>query len=209
MGSGKSTLTALVVNDLKPRSGSARTSIPLFFFFDRTSRSEQLQNVAILYCCLLKQLIRRTALTPPKDLVDEYNTIGQDGSLDAKTALRILHATLAVSNDVFIVLDAFDECPLSFRKSIISEFVLPIMKHPKLMVKIFISSRPGQEFEEYDGFNASRNGSDSCVMEVQSERDIGIYIGDEFQKTPQLLECLSPRELDDMRRDLTAKADGM
>lgn len=209
VGSGKSTLTAMVLEDLESRGRLSHDSPPpLFFFCDRTSRSQDLKSVATIYCSLLKQLLRKTDVDLPERLLQDYKWKRSDGGLSAETALAMLHDTIS-KHDAIIILDAFDECPVSVRMAIVSDLIVPLLKIQQSVVKVFISCRPGQEFEQYAQFNATVNAPESFLMEVQNDQDIELFVHDSINQISQLVDFLDPAELEAAAQTLGDRADGM
>ncbi|KAI8188598.1 hypothetical protein K4K48_006468 [Colletotrichum sp. SAR 10_66] len=107
-GSGKSILSSSVIKHLQDNSKSDPGTVLAYFYFNFGSLEQQ--SLAIMLSSLVKQLCASRPDTPQtiKNLED-YKTKGERP--DTKTLEEALIESTRGFSDVFIVVDALDECP--------------------------------------------------------------------------------------------------
>ena len=187
------------------RSGS---NPPIFFFCDRTTRIEQLSEASQIYRVLLKQLLRQSNQPIPERLVEQYQQKLWDGNLDTGVCLELFHEAALSSEQLFVVLDAFDECPQLVRSAILTDLILPLLCNDEGKVKFFVSSRSGAEFETNGKFSIVKSPERTRLIEVQNEEDIRFFIEENVREL-EGQDLLGVTEFDEAVAVLRDKADGM
>lgn len=105
-GSGKTILTAIVVNDLITRFRNDPTIGIAYIYFNFRQKDDQ--NIENLMASLLKQLARSQSF--PKNVIDLYNRHkGTQTKPSADEILEVLQSVAALYLKVFVVIDALDE----------------------------------------------------------------------------------------------------
>jgi hypothetical protein len=182
VGSGKSTLTAMVIQDLESQIGDPTSDVLVFFFCDRTTRSHQIANDADVFRVLLKQLLRAIDGELPEKVLNQYNTKMTDGSLDRNVCLELLLETAGLCKSLRIVLDAFDECPQNVRKSLVHQLFLPLIQQRNAKAKIFVSSRPGPEFDRTHPFDVTHANEQIHLLHVENTDDLDMFIDEKLNE---------------------------
>jgi ATP/maltotriose-dependent transcriptional regulator MalT len=107
-GSGKSILSSSVIKHLKDRYDSKPSTTLAYFYFSFSDTKKQ--NVDGMLASLIKQIgscqINKLLLQQ----LGEYMV--KEQRPDARTLREILMSSLSGFSDVFVVIDALDECPL-------------------------------------------------------------------------------------------------
>ncbi len=208
VGTGKSTLTAMILEELDRSCQQNGSTSPIFFFCDRTTRIEQLSEASQIYRVLLKQLLRQSNQRIPDRLVEQYQQKVWDGNLDTGVCLELFHEAALSSEQLFVILDAFDECPQLVRSAILTDLILPLLYNDKGKVKFFVSSRPGVEFETNGNFSIVKSPERTRLVEVQNQEDIRLFIEENVREL-EGQDLLGVTEFDEAVALLKDKADGM
>ncbi|KAK8208092.1 hypothetical protein IWZ01DRAFT_454504 [Phyllosticta capitalensis] len=210
LGSGKTILSSMIIEDLKMENTQSMENIPgkpLYFYFDFANTRKQSLKDALR--SLINQLCNM-GIDPRKyilqsDLHTKEPTI--------QSLLRIFHAMVEKIGEVWIVLDALDEC--ATRHDYSSGELLPwveqlMVSQKACNIHLLVTSRP-----EYDILDAFEGWvpSDSIVP-IQSDTvadDIAAYIHKKvaelklWKSKPKLRLDLQPKIED----ALLQKADGV
>ena len=137
-GAGKTILTSIVVDDLVARFQDDPTTSIAYIYCNFRRKDEQKINDLLI--SLLKQLAQHQSSLPRsvQDLYDQHKEKQTLPSLE--DTCRVLHSVAAMYSQVFIIVDALDECQVSEggRSGFLSEiFTL----QQKCEVNIFATSR--------------------------------------------------------------------
>ncbi|KAK4165515.1 ankyrin repeat-containing domain protein [Cladorrhinum sp. PSN259] len=141
-GSGKTLLASTVVEDLKSRFWADRNVGIAYFYLDSQCREEQKKPEDLLLS-LVKQLLQRKRKLPhaiEDDLFSHYTYSDKPRWLepDWLDVLELLRLTVREFSQVFVVVDALDDCIASCRKA----FVRELRKlQARYAVNIFATSR--------------------------------------------------------------------
>lgn len=137
-GSGKTILSSLVIDTLT----ETYKPVPTIYFYCNYGESDRRETVSIIGS-LLKQL--STSLRC-EDFDPEMVSLFDDSvSLDAGSAERLFTAILSRLGQVFVVVDALDECSEEERKSIVMIFIRLLKSNTRCHLKVFLTSRPGSD----------------------------------------------------------------
>jgi hypothetical protein len=183
VGSGKSVVTSLVVDQMRCQAGEMEGTPLAFFFCDRTSRQDQLTSSSVIYRTLLRQLLEACQARAPDYL---YSIHRRDRGRRFLTDTDCLSAAVEVINNfgdtVAIVIDALDECDLKLRTSLLAGFQ-HLKSNSKGRLKIFISSRRERDILDV----LAEQPTDSTFMvAMQNGRDISAYITQQVSKDFEL-----------------------
>ncbi|MCJ1462893.1 hypothetical protein MMC07_001497 [Pseudocyphellaria aurata] len=130
IGSGKTVLSAYVVEDLK-----VTTSAPVAYFFCRHDEPESLKTRTIIGS-IARQIFEHTRLS----VGDEFTEI-RPSTMDADRVLDSLQKLLPLnSSEYFIIIDGLDECEEKETR-----LLLQYLKHllmSKRVFRVYCSSRP-------------------------------------------------------------------
>lgn len=166
LGSGKSVLTAALIDELLCNQYSNHFDIG--FFFCQHDHRESLEARTILRSLVRQFLTIETTSETMWNQLERHST----DPLSSDTELELLlKNAIDTSRKCFIVIDGFDECSQQDRRFILS--VLKETSSPQSNIKIFISSRhdSGRDIEK--AFDSHYTRTMNC-QEVH--KDIEIYI---------------------------------
>lgn len=183
VGSGKSVVTSMIVEQTRAR-GSATKDVPMAFFFcDRTSRQEQLKNCSIIYRLILRQLLETSRIKPPDYLHSIYRRHKGGYLLSEETCLTAIVEVIQTCPDtVTLVLDALDECEVELRTSLLAalqHLISNSKRNSEGVLKVFITSR--RERDIVDTLEAQTQESVFAVS-MQNEQDISDFIKQQIER---------------------------
>ncbi|KAI9767041.1 MAG: hypothetical protein M1840_006000 [Geoglossum simile] len=133
-GSGKTVLTASVVDELFCRNPTNRPFVR--FFFCRYDQPESLKAKTILGS-LIKQCLDIDSMS--SQLEAELGQLLESSPPDFEDLNELMESVLSVSKDQFIVIDAIDECEKAERNLFLSA-LRRFIDSPKATLKIFLTS---------------------------------------------------------------------
>jgi len=179
VGSGKSVVTAFLVEHMQAQGLSTKEEPLGFFFCDRTSRKDQLTSCAMIYRRVLRQLLETSQIRPPEYLHSIYRRHRTGHSLSEETCLSALIETVNRCCDVVtLVFDALDECSIQLRTSLLSG-LQRLMSISEGKLKIFISSR--RERDIVDVLETQSKGS-VFTTTMRNQQDISLYISQQVDQ---------------------------
>ncbi|KAF7507240.1 hypothetical protein GJ744_010798 [Endocarpon pusillum] len=197
-GAGKTMLTAIVVDDLITRFSNDPTVGIAYIFFNFRWKDEQKADV--LLASLLKQLARRQSSLPGsvQALYNKHRAEKTRPSLDE--ILGALHNMCTKYSRIFIIVDALDECQISYdcRTRFLSE-IFRLQANCRL--NLFATSRLIPEIRDmFEG---------KSTLEIRaSEEDIRRYLdGHMFQLPPFVLR--NPELQEEINTEIVRSTDGM
>ena len=147
MGSGKSCLAHVVIEDIRKASATAHGEKIAFFYCDGTTqaRASQISNVSSILRCLLKQLSDfRSEKRLSNLVVKAYDESSLKGDLTEQESLSLILHMVTVYPSTTLVVDGLDECPTEVQRKLVSN-INEILRRSPTLVKVFISSRPNPE----------------------------------------------------------------
>lgn len=178
-----------------------------FIYYDYQQQQKNTQTLPHVICALLKQLCRGL-----KDIPNVLLKSHQESHSPTDVGnLAHFVATAANYNELFIVIDALDECTAEHRNRYQMIEFLDQMAKQLGSVKIFITSR--REHDIVTAFESAR--TPMILIEAKNTaRDIERYVKDEIQQLRQgrhghRLYIKSESLANEVVRTLTEKADGM
>jgi hypothetical protein len=197
-GSGKTTLTSIVIDHLERRHlNNNKIGIAYIYCNFRRHEEEEADN---LLACILKQLARRQPSLPKnvKDLFQHHRRRATRPSMGDIS--RALLTVAALYTKVFVVVDALDECRVSNndRSRLLSElFSLQAATN----TNIFATSRPNHHIEE------EFRGCPSQKI-LASDEDVHRYLDGYMTHMPAfVLKRLNLQG--EIRENISKAADGM
>lgn len=201
LGSGKSVLTAALIDELFCNQLSNEVSVG--FFFCQHDRLESLEARTILGS-LVRQFL--TVETMSETMREHLERLCTNPSFSDDEMELLLKCAVDTSRKYFIVIDGFDECSPQDRRFILS--ILRETSSSPSIIKIFISSRhdSGREIEKAFDFVYSR------TMNCQeAHRDIEIYIKTTIEERRSMGDLVvgDPELLHEIEEALIRGARGM
>ncbi|UKZ65142.1 uncharacterized protein TrAtP1_006338 [Trichoderma atroviride] len=175
-GSGKSILSSSVIKHLQDRHASKPSTALAYYYFSFSDVKKQ--NVDGMLASLIKQICSRR---PNKQLLDRLGEyMVKEQRPDTKTLGEALISSLFGYSDVYVVIDALDECPaLNERRERLLESVDSILANAPDSLHVFLTSRREQDIDTQIRPHLSK----SCKMEIDLlahreilNRDIRHYI---------------------------------
>ena len=197
-GSGKTILTAIVVNDLTARF-SNDPDIGIAYIYCNFRRNEE-QTASALLNSLLKQLAQSMSSLPQcvKELYDRHKGKQTRPSFDDIS--RTLSSIVTIYSRVFIIVDALDECRVSdgCRATFLSEI---FRLQTNCTVNLFATSRLIPEIKE--------NFKGRMSLEIRAnEEDVRRYLGGHMFQLPGFV-IRSPELQEEIKAEIVQSVDGM
>jgi sugar-specific transcriptional regulator TrmB len=168
VGSGKSTLMSLVVDELLEESQIDRQKLVAFFFCDKTSRNEQLLGPRSILRSLLKQLVSMKGEIP-EDLNKAYESERRNGIINRR-AHSFLQTVIESARETKIVIDGLDECDIETRTELLDDLKW-LEKAAFRKVRIIVASRPDSGISHFFEENYP-----SATITIRSDRDIELFV---------------------------------
>ncbi|PQE05385.1 hypothetical protein CJF31_00011154 [Rutstroemia sp. NJR-2017a BVV2] len=197
-GAGKTILTSIVVEELSTRFDNDGNIGMAYLYCNYRQQHEQ--NLEALFASLLKQLVQEQPSIPDnvKTLYDRHKDKRTRPSFDE--ILGILQTVVTIYSEVFIIVDALDECQISdgCRQSFLSNL---FKLQATCRVNLFATSRPISSIEkEFEG---------SVKLEIRaSEEDVRRYLEGYMFRLPGFV-ARSPELQEEIKTDITNAVDGM
>ncbi|KAI1843118.1 hypothetical protein JX266_010645 [Neoarthrinium moseri] len=213
LGSGKSKLTSLVVEDGIEAFKRQQAPQPAYFYCSRNPAEPERSDPACIMASIVRQL---SSLGPGKPLLQPTISTYQShedegfaaGSLGLKDSRDLLLQLLEKFPTATIIIDALDECRTDTRRQLL-DCLEYILLESTTLVKIFVSSRDDQDIvyklQVYPGLElSSRLNSKDITYFVKSETDQLIARGQLLRSSTSRIE-LSAKIVE----DVTDGAQGM
>ncbi len=174
VGAGKTILTSVVVEELTTRFSSHPTIGFAYIYCDYRRQNEQ--TIYDLLMSLLKQLSESQPSFPAtvKNLYDKHIT--KRTRLSHNEIYESLQAVTMLYSQVYIIIDALDECRISSRQ----EFIASLFDlQTACSINLFITSRPIPSIEKvFEGVSK---------LEIRaSEQDMRRYLNAHIYQLPGL-----------------------
>lgn len=139
-GAGKSILTSLVIDRLRDVHIGQKIAIAFVYFDYRDKGSQSLENTV---ASLLRQVVSQKSVLPTS-LVELYKKLGEQKMKPQVQDLeRILLHICQDFDQVFILIDALDECDEAMRRKHFLPFLAALQKISS--IRLFVTSRPYPE----------------------------------------------------------------
>lgn len=197
-GAGKTILTAIVIDDLHTRF-QCDASIGIAYLYCDFRRQHE-QKTEGLLTNLLKQLAQKQASMPDgvQALYDHYRDKPKRPSLDEIS--RALHSVSILYSNVFIIVDALDECQVNdgCRTRLLSE-IFNLQVRGK--VNFFSTSRFIPEILE--------TFEESMSLEIRArDEDVQKYLAGHMERLPSFVSSSSDLQ-DEVKATISKAVDGM
>ncbi|THH13086.1 hypothetical protein EW146_g7087 [Bondarzewia mesenterica] len=182
-GSGKTILSSSAIEHIKPRCDQDASRAFAYFFFDSRDSQEERQAHDKLIRSLIKQLSAK-----PHNLSDALVKLYDNGQHQplAKNLEETLQLIIQEFEDVYIVIDALDECHQRSRSKLL-KWIGTVTESTGGKLHLLVTSRKEPDVEKGLSSLSSRHGGPLCVESESSNADIRIYLDsmlqlDEMQK---------------------------
>ncbi|EHK40269.1 hypothetical protein TRIATDRAFT_322726 [Trichoderma atroviride IMI 206040] len=191
----------------KDRHDSKPSTALAYFYFSFSDT--QKQNVDGMLASLIKQVGSRQLNKQLLQRLGEYMTKGQRP--DAKTLREVLISSLSRFSDVYVVIDALDECPvLNERRERLLENLDYILANTPDSLHVFLTSRKEPDIDAQIRDHLSKPGKMEIDLLAHQEilnRDICHYIDSKlatkkFKSWPESMKMKA-------RKSLLSQADSM
>jgi hypothetical protein len=197
-GAGKTILTAIVIDDLYTRF-QCDASIGIAYLYCDFRRQHE-QKTEDLLTNLLKQLAQKQASMPDdvQALYDQYRNQSKRPSLDEIS--RALHSVSTLYSNVFIIVDALDECQVTdgCRTRLLSEI---FKLQARERANIFSTSRFIPEILE--------TFKESMSLEIRArDEDVQTYLAGHMTRLPSFV-LSSPDLQNEVKATISKAVDGM
>lgn len=150
-----------------------RIGIACFYF---NFQSETAKDLASVLSSLIKQLCRRKSEIP-QSLVDLYNRCTFNDKAPKVRELQAQFRTIIDTfEEVFLVIDAMDECNECHRKQFL-QFIVELFHTSSSRLKIFVASRPEKDIER----TFVSKAFETILIEAKRvDKDISVYVQHEL-----------------------------
>ncbi|KKP01543.1 hypothetical protein THAR02_06365 [Trichoderma harzianum] len=207
-GSGKSILSSSVIKYLRDQYVTEPSTVVSYFYFSFSDPEKQ--KVDVMLASLTKQICARwTKRSQLMERLGQYKISGQRP--DTETLEAVLIASASEFDNVYIVIDALDECPLlnEQRAKLLKSLRRVLAIAPNKFHFFFTSRREPDIDDKIRPILSStdKNEIDLLARQQIINKDIYHYIdsqlnGDEYKNWPESVK-------DEARESLVEKADCM
>ena len=180
VGSGKSTLVSIVIEDTMRRFTAGLGSPPAYFYCSRNAAEAERSDPATILGSITRQL---ACLQPgsqlPQPVIDKWKSKGRgfhSNGLSSEESCDLILELIERYPLTTIIIDALDECETEKRQHLLDTFE-DILKHATGLIKIFVSSRDDQDIvctlREYPNLDivSDRNTADiQSFVKIETER---------------------------------------
>lgn len=172
VGSGKSTLVSLVIEDAIKRFNAGQASLPVYFYCSRNAAEAERSDPAVILGSITRQLASVQPGLPLLDpVVEKWKKKGQGFNSNGLQVEESCHLILELIEQypiTTIVIDALDECDPEKRQCLLDTFE-NMLQDSLGLVKIFVSSRDDQDIvctlREYPNLDIV---SDKNTVDIES-----------------------------------------
>lgn len=172
VGSGKSTLVSLVVEDAMKRVDAGQGPPPVYFYCSRNAAEAERSNPAVVLGSISRQLASLQPDLPLLGLiVEKWKKKGEgfnSNGLQIEESCELIVELIEQYSMTTIVVDALDECDPENRQCLLDAFE-NILQDSMGLVKIFLSSRDDQDIvctlREYPNLDIT---SDRNTVDIES-----------------------------------------
>lgn len=174
-GFGKTILAGSMIGELRALPGATPgTSSQVYYFFFNNNRTDK-NNSSDAFRAILAQILQRNRKNI--DLLDRFTfAMGEDtaGQMTASSfeLLDLLSVCLPCMENVFLVLDAIDEC--NDQSTLIFKFVSKAYEYG---IKVLLFSRPNVE----SLWKTTRENRQVVIQKDSNNEDIKIYLDKKVQ----------------------------
>ncbi|PQE13895.1 Ankyrin repeat-containing domain protein [Rutstroemia sp. NJR-2017a BBW] len=194
-GAGKTVMSSMVVNHIRMNFQSHNVGVAFFYCDYKQSPT----GFHILSSVARQLAEKRPGLEILPELYKEHNN--GSSKLLFEELRTILLALCGVYDQVYIIVDALDECPLAEERTLVLDTVRRI---PQLSVRTLITSRPN--FEDIN----SALVADAQIEIVARDVDIKSYLGHRIRGNPVFWKRIAKDGLEEQIIDeITNRASGI
>ncbi|KAL6819895.1 ankyrin repeat-containing domain protein [Trichoderma camerunense] len=207
-GSGKSILSSSVIKHLRDQYVSEPSTVVSYFYFSFSDPEKQ--KVDVMLASLTKQICSRQ--TKPSQLMERLGQYKMKGERpDTETLEAVLIASSSEFTNLYIVIDALDECPLfNEQRGRLLKSLRRILATAPNKFHFFLTSRKEPDIDDKIRpilSSTDKNEIDLLARQQTINKDICLYIdsqlsGDEYKSWPKSIK-------DEARESLVEKADCM
>lgn len=205
-GCGKTVLSSSVIEHLRGEYDTRDNAALAYFYFDFGTPAKQSVVNCVRY--LLSRLTSNL-LETPEELRDLYvkkcNYGNEVPTLDDLVAVLKIFSKLRDFDDVFIAIDALDECPVHKREDLL-DLLETITSWPDSKFHIFLTSRPESDIK--NTLSALPSIESIPIQGLDVARDITHHISTQMSKDPKFRK-LPPKMKSEVERTLIDGAEGM
>lgn len=199
-GSGKTILSSTIIQYLLDHCRRRPGSAVLYFYFDfNESEKQRHEN-------LLRSLISQLFLcqNSTSDLLDSLYKCGRQPT--HQELLATLHPMMTASNEVFVIVDALDEC--TERPEHLSD-IEEIMRWKDVHLHVLVTSRKEVDIE--DSLEPlCDEGTSICIQSALVNADILTYVHDRLSEDRRFKRWRNHAKVQlEIETTLMEKADGM
>ncbi|KAJ9660146.1 hypothetical protein H2201_007053 [Coniosporium apollinis] len=201
-GCGKTILCSSAIEDVK-RDLANQSTVAYFYFSFRDVQKQSFVNFAL---SLIAQICRDRPVSPGlQTLYDHF----QNASPPADRVQETLRSVIEEAGDVFILVDALDEC-FQNHEGRDGEDVLGWLEElsgpSHTNVRVLITSRKEREIEEV--LSSMLQAPAICIESAQIEDDIRRYVTSQLDRDRRFRR-LNESSKEEIKITLAGKADGM
>ena len=201
-GCGKTVLSSTIVDDVS--SCLAETAVLAYYFFSFDDEKKQKSDK--LLCSLVLQLFDQR-VNAPTELISLYDACeGGSRQPDIDNLVQILGKMIDDAGDVYIIIDALDECSDVHK---LLQIIGQIRAWQQPNLHILLTSRRHKETEDRLEILTQTEGR-VTIENALVDADISVYVRERLQNDTLLKRWRNnPYVREEIRYALTEKADGM
>lgn len=194
-GAGKTILTSVVVENLLDKA-QQKPDIAVAYIYCDFNRQKEQQAEDLLGS--LAQQITEQCQVLPDALKDLYQTYGERGSPSLKELSSAIASVVPLYSQVFVVMDAIDECQPSSRTKMLSVLFDLQKEHD---INLFATCRPIPQIA--DSF------SNAPTIKIRADAtDVRLYLDGQMSDLPSFVQR-SPDLQEQIRTSIIDVTDGM
>jgi len=199
-GCGKTILSSTIIQYLLDHCHQRPRSAVLYFYFDFNESGKQRHEN------MIRSLITQLSVCQ-KSISDSLDSLYNSGRQPTnKGLLDTLHSIITASNEVFIILDALDEC--TERPELLSD-IEEIMKWQDIRLHVLVTSRREVDIEESLEPLCDEETS-ICIQSALVDADIRTYVHDRLSEDRSFKRWRNqPKVQQEIETELMEKAKGM
>ncbi|MCJ1391258.1 hypothetical protein MMC18_004121 [Xylographa bjoerkii] len=173
-GCGKTILSSTIVKHLVSEYESNPQIVVVYFYFDFNTGEKQ--NVSNCLSSLVGQICHHSGLVPKElqELHNKCNIGNQRPALFDLAEIMKIYTTCSDLQDIYVVLDALDECPKGDLRDELLNLITDICSWSPSNIHLIVTSR--QEPDIQEALSPSVIGAAISIQGSQVEADIEAYV---------------------------------
>jgi hypothetical protein len=193
---------SIAVKDITDRYPDTGTGIAYFYF---NFQKEAAQTIKNFFAVLVKQLSGQKTRLPPS-LLSLYTRCSRKDQIPRLEELQAeFHNIIQTFNNVFIVVDALDECKKDTLEHLLP-YIVNFMQRSLGRAKLLVTSRP---YPEIESEFASQGFETIKIEATRVKNDIAAFVNHELTHRRHRYVVLDEELRGKVQEELISKGNGM